>query len=100
MSEIDQTKMSLNGFYRIGGNPEKNKEVQFEVMHNNGVTTLEQYITLHKNKSGLWTATVEISDFPDMNTPEEAAQKLADWLHRISKVIKREYTGVIKLDDI
>jgi hypothetical protein len=98
--DIDQSIMKLTGFYSIGGDDEKDKEVVFEVMHNNGVTTLEQHIILHKDKRGNWTATVQIDEFPDMDTPEEAAQKLADWLHRIAKVIKQEYTGVIKLGDV
>ena len=59
----------------------------YNVEHNNGVTSVDQNMTLSSNDLGMqptWNASICLDKFPDQKTPEDAALKLADWLERLS----------------
>lgn len=63
--------------------------LKFNVAHNNGVTTVEQDMTL-TSIDGTWAAKIELEEFPDQLTAKDAAHKLGDWLVRLGTSIKEE----------
>lgn len=66
-------------------------EFVYSVEHNNGNTSVEQEMTI-KSQDGLfepvWSASIEMSDFPTQDTPEKAAHKLAEWMERLAAAIR------------
>ena len=64
-----------------------NECAEFQVMHSNGVTTLEQKLYIEK-QFGKWTASIAFDDFPEQESGEDAALKLAEWMDRLAKAIR------------
>lgn len=59
------------------------KCIQYTMGHNNGTTTLEQEVYLRK-KGNKWVASISFEDFIPEDSADEAINKLADWLERMS----------------
>lgn len=88
MGKSKQTgKVELVGFCKQDGV----NTYTYSVEHNNGETSVEQKMTI-TSQDGLfdpkWTATIEMLDFPLLDTPEQAAHKLADWMERLAAAIR------------
>jgi len=84
---MNKGKVELKTF----NNDSDTKTFQYLVEHNNGKTTVEQLLTI-SSESNLfndkWNATIKLDDFPCQETPQLAAEKLADWLERLSQAIR------------
>lgn len=87
-----QTKMKLE-LYKL----EKDCRLKrFKVTHHNGVTTLEQDLTVKKDKFGRFEVDISTDDFPHIDNELEAILKYADWLERMGIAIRREAKRAIK----
>lgn len=87
-----QTKMKLE-LYKL----EKDCRLKrFKVTHHNGVTTLEQDLTVKKDKFGRFEVDISTDDFPRIDNELEAILKYADWLERMGIAIRREAKRAIK----
>lgn len=86
---MNKGKVVLEKFLR--GSDGKPSLYEYSVEHNNGSTSIEQTMTLTAS-SGLlktsWLASVALDDFPPQETPQKAAEKLADWLERLASAIR------------
>ncbi|HHW3683938.1 TPA: hypothetical protein ACUBB5_002479 [Escherichia coli] len=51
-------------------------------------TTLEQNITIERDRFGRFTPVVSLDDFPSELSDRESMLKLADWLHRLGVAIE------------
>jgi hypothetical protein len=96
---MNKGKIELNKFERGTGTDRHVFEYLAE--HNNGKTSVEQTLTI-TSADGLfeptWIATVALDDFPPQKTPEDAANKLADWLERLASAIKTgEYQPFVNI---
>lgn len=70
------------------------------ISHNNYDTTLEQDLKLIKTPLG-WKAYCTIDQFPDgIETPNEAALKLAEWFSRLSIAINNNKFESININKI
>lgn len=66
-------------------------EYKYSVEQNNGSTSVEQDLVITGKKELFeqkWSAELSLSDFPEQNTPENAALKMAEWLERLAKAIR------------
>ena len=73
--------------------------IEFSAIHENGDTTLDQPLIL-KKEAGRWTAGIEMLEFPQMDTAQEAADKLADWLRRMADAICSRKYDVIPIEEV
>ena len=87
-----QTKMKLT-LFRL---EDDYKLKRFKVTHHNGVTTLEQDLTVKKDKFGRFEVDISNDDFPSIGNELEAILKYADWLERMGIAIRREAKRAIK----
>ncbi|EOE1544270.1 hypothetical protein ACJ9E6_002304 [Providencia rettgeri] len=87
-----QTKMKLT-LFRIGDDCKLKK---YKVSHNNGETTLEQYLVVRTDDLGLIDVDFRANDFPRIDNELEAMLKYADWLERMGIAIRREAKRAIK----
>ncbi|MEY0066814.1 hypothetical protein AB7W80_00285 [Providencia rettgeri] len=69
---------------------------RFKVTHHNGDTSLEQDLTVKKDKFGRFEVDISTDDFPSMDNEIEAILKYADWLERMGIAIRREAKRAIK----
>lgn len=87
-----QTKMKLE-LYKL----EKDCRLKrFKVTHHNGDTSLEQDLTVKKDKFGRFEVDISTDDFPRIDNELEALLKYADWLERMGIAIRREAKRAIK----
>ncbi|MEX9949026.1 hypothetical protein AB7X11_10985 [Providencia alcalifaciens] len=87
-----QTKMKLE-LYKL----EKDCRLKrFKVTHHNGDTSLEQDLTVKKDKFGRFEVDISTDDFPRIDNELEAILKYADWLERMGIAIRREAKRAIK----
>ncbi len=87
-----QTKMKLTRYeleddYRLK---------RFKVTHNNGNTSVEQDLTVKKDKFGWIEIYLSTDDFPRFDEEIEAMLKYANWLERMGIAIRREAKRAIK----
>lgn len=72
-------------------NDENKVKFEYLVEQNNGNTSVDQIMTI-RSEDGLfnhkWTADLNFNDFPPQETPQEAANKLADWMERLAASIR------------
>lgn len=64
---------------------------KYNVEHNNGSTSVDQIMTISSTDLGMiygWKASIAMDEFPNMGSPELAAEKLADWMLRLSQAIR------------
>ena len=61
--------------------------------------SLEQTITVLE-RSGKWYATITLDDHPGRNTPEEAVERLGDWLKALAKPMKKSHFRKFRLNEI
>lgn len=68
---------------------------KYLVRHTSSVsgTTLEQYITVERNRYGVFKPVVALDDFPSGLSDRESMLKLADWLHRLGVAIEDEWSN-------
>ncbi|WP_425249947.1 hypothetical protein [Enterobacter hormaechei] len=68
---------------------------KYLVTHTSSVsgTTLEQYITVERNRYGVFKPVVALDDFPSGLSDRESMLKLADWLHRLGVAIEDEWSN-------
>jgi len=72
--------------------------IVFKAIHESDETTLSQELVLVKD-CGLWTAGIQMDDFPQMPTAGAAVEKLADWLERMALAIRsRDYESILIAD--
>lgn len=55
-------------------------------------TTLEQYVTVERDRYGAFKPVVALNDFPSGMSDRESMLKLADWLHRLGVAIEDEWS--------
>lgn len=55
-------------------------------------TTLEQYVTVERDRYGAFKPVVALDDFPSGMSDRESMLKLADWLHRLGVAIEDEWS--------
>lgn len=63
-------------------------------------TGLTQNLVLAKNQDSLWEASIEFDEFPCKDTPEDAAQRLSEWLLALSKAVKGKNIKAFKIDEL
>jgi len=63
------------------------KIIKFNVAHNNGETTVDQNLILIRHPDGTWTADMKFENFPPQQAPQDAVNKLAQWMDRLTKVL-------------
>ncbi len=84
---MNKGKIELNSFSNENGV----QTYEYSVEQNDGSTSVEQLLTI-SNVKGLfkpsWVAKIQLDDFPQMESPNDAANKLADWLERLSSAIR------------
>lgn len=56
-------------------------------------TTLEQYVTVERDRYGAFKPLVSLDDFPSGLSDRESMLKLADWLHRLGVAIEDEWSN-------
>lgn len=68
---------------------------KYLVRHTSSVskTTLEQYVTVERDRYGAFKPVVALDDFPSGLTDRESMLKLADWLHRLGVAIEDEWSN-------
>lgn len=87
-----QTKMKLE-LYKL----EKDCRLKrFKVTHHNGDTSLEQDLTVKKDKFGRFEVDISTDYFPRIDNELDAILKYADWLERMGIAIRREAKRAIK----
>jgi len=67
------------------------KVFEYSVVHNNGSTCVEQQLTIRSTggqADSAWIAELALDDFPEQETPEDAALKMASWLERLAASIR------------
>lgn len=69
------------------------------IKHDNGTTTLEQELHLHRSYHG-WKAEIKMDDMTHSKTVTAAAWKTADWLERLAKAIKSGTYDQINLNGL
>ena len=62
-------------------------------------TGLNQNLILNKTENG-WNASIEFDETPTKDTPEEAAQRLSEWLLVLSKAVKGKNIKPFKVTEI
>ncbi|MBT1890043.1 hypothetical protein KK001_17035 [Enterobacter roggenkampii] len=74
---------------------ERERLSKYLVRHSSGVsgTTLEQYITVERDRFGAFKPVVALDDFPSGLSDRESMLKLADWLHRLGVAIEDEWSN-------
>lgn len=55
-------------------------------------TTLEQYVTVERDRYGSFKPVVALDDFPSELSDRESMLKLADWLHRLGVAIEDNWS--------
>lgn len=67
---------------------------KYLVRHTSSVsgTTLEQYITVERDRFGEFKPVVALDDFPGGLSDRESMLKLADWLHRLGVAIEDNWS--------
>lgn len=76
-------------------------EVEYEVLHNTGITTLTSNVMLEKRYfSNKWVASVNLTDFPECNSAEEAAEKLGEWLIRLGSALIENNVNNIDVNEL
>lgn len=73
---------------------------RYEVVHSNGKTRLSQELTLTRVPCKGWSATIDLSDFPDCPTSADAVNKLAEWLLRLGLTLNAGVATEIKLEEL
>ncbi|HCR0895002.1 TPA: hypothetical protein OMT60_004477 [Enterobacter hormaechei] len=68
---------------------------KYFVRHTSSVskTTLEQYVTIDRDRYGAFKPVVALDDFPSGLSDRESMLKLADWLHRLGVAIEDEWSN-------
>lgn len=68
---------------------------KYLVKHTSSVskTTLEQYVTVERDRYGAFKPVVALDDFPSGLSDRESMLKLADWLHRLGVAIEDEWSN-------
>jgi hypothetical protein len=74
---------------------EREKVSKYLVRHTSSFrqTTLEQYVTVERDRYGAFKPVVALDDFPGGLSDRESMLKLADWLHRLGVAIENEWTN-------
>lgn len=76
-------------------------QVIYAIGHNNGTSTLDCALILNRHENGQWTAKIDFGEFPEFETPNGAAGKLADWMKRAAESIKNhDDFSLVNLEDI
>ena len=65
----------------------------------NNSTSLDQDMTIQR-VDGRWVATIEFDSFPEQETPEDAVDKLGQWLLALSKGVKGRNIKYLKLSEM
>lgn len=88
-----QTKMELVAYQK-----DDDKKVKtYQLLHYNEKTRLEQKIKVTKRRAiHGWEVSLNLDDFPRLETETEALLKYADWLERMGIAIRREAKRAIK----
>ncbi|MDL9985204.1 hypothetical protein QS817_18935 [Providencia rettgeri] len=88
-----QTKMELVAYQK-----DDDKKVKtYQLLHYNEKTRLEQKIKVTKRQAlHGWEVSLNLDDFPRLETETEALLKYADWLERMGIAIRREAKRAIK----
>ncbi len=88
--------MSLK-FTHAGRTPQDNVEVSYDLQHSSGKygTTLGLEVRLTISREGL-NASMLIEG-PCMSTPDDALDKLAEWLERSAEALRRRDEGAMAL---
>lgn len=73
------------------------KIVKFKVSHNNGSTTVSQKLILIKHPDWTWTADIKFEDFPPQAIPQDAVNKLAQWMGLLTEVLIENNFATIDL---
>ncbi len=71
----------------------------YSLSHNDTKTTLEQHMKLIR-VNGKWKAKLVFDEFPNMDKPQEAAQKMALWLEKMAATIRVYDFSKIDMDDL
>ena len=73
---------------------ERAKSSKYLVSHTSSFrgTTLEQYVSVERDRYGAFKPTVALDDFPSGLSDRESMLKLADWLHRLGVAIENEWS--------
>lgn len=73
---------------------ERDRVSKYLVKHISGFsrTTLEQYVTVERDRYGAFKPVVALDDFPSGLSDRESMLKLADWLHRLSVAIEDNWS--------
>ena len=87
---MSRVKVELARFERGKGH-ESGHIFEYSVEHDDGKTSVEQMLTI-RSADGLfepnWVASIALDDFPPQSSPQAAAEKLADWLERLSAAVR------------
>lgn len=67
---------------------DKTKKWVYELSHSDEKTTLEQDLTIIRDKFGKLTVTIDIANFPTFLDKKESVAKMANWLQRLSCAIQ------------
>lgn len=72
----------------------RDRSSKYLVRHTSSVskTTLEQYVTIDRDRYGAFKPVVALDDFPSGLSDRESMLKLADWLHRLGVAIEDEWS--------
>ena len=61
--------------------------------------SLEQSIKIMES-GGKWYATVTLNDHPGRDTPEEAVERLGEWLAALAKPMKKSHFKKFRLNEL
>ena len=97
--EIDQSLALLKSFTNTGDPYSKGEiEMEYDLHHNNGVTSLKEKLYLKRDEGNKWAAEVVFDEGPKKDSPNEAAQKLAEYFERMAKVLRESDFDKVNLN--
>ncbi|WP_336709711.1 MULTISPECIES: hypothetical protein [unclassified Cedecea] len=91
---IDSRRSSMTLIEYKFDHKERASVSKYLVSHSSRVqkTTLEQYVTVERDRYGKFAVSVALDDFPGGLSDRESMLKLADWLHRLGVAIENEWS--------
>jgi len=97
---MTQTKVTLKTLNNTGSlRTEGALTCTYELSHNDMKVIMDQGLKLERT-NGQWTAEPIITDFPNMPTSHDAAQKLADWMEKMAVTIRAHDFSKINFDEL
>jgi hypothetical protein len=91
MEEITKAKLT---WIDLSGNE---KVVKYNISHNNGLSTVDQDLILTRHIDGTWSANILFDNFPTQDTPQDATNKLAEWMDKLRKALINNNFGIINI---